>query len=246
MSFLDIQHIGKSYAHEKVIYDLSLSLEAHQTMSILGKSGCGKTTLLKIIAGLQAPDQGTILLNGQNVTRQSPAVRHIVYLYQEDLLFPHLNVFENIAFGLRLRKENKEQVRHKVTQMIDSLDLHTQAGKMPHQLSGGQKQRVSFGRALIINPALLLLDEPFSSLDAQTRGQMQQLFKKVAQEFSITSLFVTHDLKEAMLMGDDMALMQAGRLKVFQNKHEFITDPATGAREELKFWQQFMVASPNN
>ena len=235
--FLEVQHITKSFNSEHVVKDLNFTLDAHKTLSILGKSGCGKTTMLKIIAGLVKPDSGNISLKSANITNSRPEKRNIVYLYQEDLLFPHLNAFENIAFGLRLKKFPETQIKEKVDHMITSLELHGQANKMPTQLSGGQRQRVSFGRAIITNPSLLLLDEPFGSLDAGTRQRMQQLFKKLTYEFKITSLFVTHDLKEAVLMGDEIGFMRAGNLQVYKDKQDFINDPETGVQEEIEYWR---------
>lgn len=243
--FLEVQHITKSFNSEHVVKDLNFTLDAHKTLSILGKSGCGKTTMLKIIAGLVQPDSGTLLLKGINITKARPEKRNIVYLYQEDLLFPHLNAFDNIAFGLRLKKFPESQIKEKVDQMITSLELHGQASKMPTQLSGGQRQRVSFGRAIITNPSLLLLDEPFGSLDAGTRQRMQQLFKKLTREFKITSLFVTHDLKEAVLMGDEIGYMRSGNLKVYKDKKDFINDPETGVQEEIEYWKGLYSPNPS-
>ncbi|HET8735998.1 MAG TPA: ABC transporter ATP-binding protein [Pricia sp.] len=236
--FLEVKNIVKSFGREKVVKDLTFSLEGKKTLSILGKSGCGKTTMLKTIGGLVAPDSGTIRLNGEDITRRKPEKRNIVYLYQEDLLFPHLNAFENIAFGLRLKKKPESTIQKQVGHMLERLELGTQSNKMPDQLSGGQRQRVSFGRAIITNPSLLLLDEPFGSLDAGTRQRMQGLFKKVSEAFDITSLFVTHDVKEAVLMGDEIGYMQAGRLKVYKDKDDFIADPETGVEEEIEFWRK--------
>ncbi|MUH35107.1 ATP-binding cassette domain-containing protein [Zobellia amurskyensis] len=234
--FLEVQHIVKSFGAEKVVKDLSFSLQAKQTLSILGKSGCGKTTMLKTIGGLISPDSGKILLNGVDITETKPEKRNIVYLYQEDLLFPHLNAFENIAFGLRIKKIPEGLIKEKVQHMLHSLELEGQADKMPTQLSGGQRQRVSFGRAISTNPSLLLLDEPFGSLDTGTRQRMQELFKKLTEEFDITSLFVTHDLKEAVLMGNQIGFMQDGVLKVYEDKKDFIQDPQTGVQSEIEFW----------
>lgn len=235
--FLEVKNIAKSFQQEKVVKDLNFTLSAHHTLSILGQSGCGKTTMLKIIGGLVKPDSGHIYLNGVLMDEVIPEKRSIVYLYQEDLLFPHLTVFENIAFGLRIKKTNATEINDKVNQMIASLELQGQEKKMPHQLSGGQRQRVSFGRAIIINPALLLLDEPFGSLDTGTRERMQDLFKRIASEFSITSLFVTHDLKEAILMGDQIGYMKSGQLKVYDSQEAFIQDDHTGVRKEIDFWK---------
>ncbi|WP_276168585.1 ABC transporter ATP-binding protein [Zobellia alginiliquefaciens] len=234
--FLEVQHIVKSFEVENVVKDLNFSLEAKQTLSILGKSGCGKTTMLKTIGGLITPDSGRILLNGEDITAVKPEKRNIVYLYQEDLLFPHLNAFENIAFGLRLKKIPEGLIKEKVNHMLKSLELEGQSDKMPTQLSGGQRQRVSFGRAISTSPSLLLLDEPFGSLDTGTRQRMQELFKRLTEEFKITSLFVTHDLKEAVLMGDQIGFMEDGILKIYEDKKDFIQDPQTGVRNEIDFW----------
>jgi heme ABC exporter ATP-binding subunit CcmA len=237
MMLLVAEHISKQFASVPVLQQVSFSLRAIHTLSILGKSGCGKTTLLKIIAGLTAPDKGNILLNGTNINQQPANKRKIVYMGQEPLLFPHLTVFENIAFGLRIQKMPGNLVKEKVQQLLFQLGLQEHQQKMPHQLSGGQQQRVNFGRALIINPPLLLLDEPFGNLDAQTRTEMQQLFKQVAQQFSITTLFVTHDIKEALLMGDSIGYMQQGQLTIYNSQQSFIADGNTGAAQEIAFWQ---------
>jgi len=239
--FLEVEKVFKSFQKEKVVKDLNFSLDAEHTLSILGKSGCGKTTMLKTISGLVQPDSGSILLKAEDITHQKPEKRNIVYLYQEDLLFPHLNAFENIAFGLRLKKISEDEIKIRVNNMIHSLELENQALKMPNQLSGGQRQRVSFGRAIITNPSLLLLDEPFGSLDSGTRQRMQVLFKKLSTEFKITSLFVTHDLKEALLMGDQIGYMREGRLKVYKDKADFVNDPETGVQNELAFWDDLKI-----
>jgi ABC-type sugar transport system ATPase subunit len=239
MSYLSIQNIVKSYKDEPVVRQLSLELEKGKTLSVLGKSGCGKTTLLKVVAGLLEIDSGEVELDGKSINNLKPAQRGIVYLYQEPLLFPHLNVFENVAFGLRLRDLGKEEIELRTIEMIDKLGLTEHSLKMPDQLSGGQKQRVAFGRALIINPAVLLLDEPFGNLDTEIRGQMQQFFKEISEQFKITTLFVTHDLKEALLMGDTLGLMENGQLTCYESKMAFIADVRTGAAKEIGFWEQF-------
>ena len=234
--FLEVTNLSKHYHRKEILTDISFGLASHKTMSILGQSGCGKSTLLKLIAGIEIADSGTVFLNDLDMSAVGANQRNVVYLFQEALLFPNLNVFENIAFGLRIRKTGRQTVKQKVEQMLNSLDLAEHSKKMPHQLSGGQKQRVAFGRALIINPPLILLDEPFSSLDTETRSNMQQLYKTIATQFNITALFVTHDLKEALLMGDSISYMQNGSLKIYESKSDFIKDEKTGVKKEIDFW----------
>ncbi|TPN87243.1 ABC transporter ATP-binding protein [Aquimarina algicola] len=234
---LDIQNISKAFQKEKVITEASFKASRNAVFSILGKSGSGKTTLLKIISGLEQQDSGSLFLEHEEISAIPAHKRNIVYLYQDALLFPHLDVFENIAFGLRLRKIPKKDIVKQVNKMIFDLQLEEHSHKMPTQLSGGQRQRVAFGRALIIKPKVLLLDEPFGALDVDTRKQMQQLCKQTILNYKITTVFVTHDLKEALLMGDQIGKMENGVLKTFINQSEFLNDPTTGAKEEIEFWK---------
>ncbi len=248
MNLLEIKNIQKSFGSTPVLNGISFSLAERQTLAILGRSGCGKTTLLKIIAGLVDPtpcpspvgrEIAQVILQNQDITTQTPQQRGIVYLYQEALLFPHLNVFENVAFGLRLRKLPKADIQQRTTHLLAALGLADHTQKMPTELSGGQKQRVAFGRALIVQPKLLLLDEPFGALDVETRSTMQILFKRIAAEQNIASIFVTHDLKEAILMGDQLGYMENGDLHIFNNLKEFAADPRTGMQAETEFWKNF-------
>ncbi|MEL7118007.1 MAG: ABC transporter ATP-binding protein [Bacteroidota bacterium] len=236
---ISLKDIYKTYQGEAVLKGLSLELAEQQTLSILGKSGCGKSTLLKIMAGLEEADSGSFQIHDEDLFALPPQKREVVYLSQEPLLFPHLNVAENLAFGLKIRKLPNQEINDKVKQMATQIDLSEHLLKRPHQLSGGQKQRVNFGRALIINPKVLLLDEPFGSLDANTRHEMQELFKSISTTYNITALFVTHDLKEALLMGDQVATMQTGLLKVYSSIEAFINAPESGAQAEINFWNQF-------
>jgi ABC-type sugar transport system ATPase subunit len=234
--FLEVKNISKKFKNQQVLKEICFDVNAYQTLSILGKSGCGKSTLLKIIAGIETADGGIVDLQGQNVLPLPAQERKIVYLFQEALLFPNMNVFENIAFGLKIRNIEKHIIKTKVKDMLLQLELDGFDKKMPHELSGGQKQRVAFGRALILNPPLILLDEPFSSLDVETRSNMQQLYKKIAKEYQITALFVTHDLKEALLMGDKICYMENGVLEVYEDKQSFIRSEKTGVQNEINFW----------
>jgi len=233
---LEVSHITKKYGPESVLDGLSLELREHETLSILGRSGCGKTTLLKIVAGLESADRGSVRLEGKPVDDLQPDKREIVYLYQEALLFPHLTVFENVVFGLRLRNIDDQTVNSRGNEMIERLELMGLQDKMPHHLSGGQKQRVSFGRALITNPKVLLLDEPFGNLDADTRGNMQQLYKRIAEQYRITAIFVTHNVKEAILMGDRIARLENGSLTVYDSAEAFVRSGEPAIREEMDFW----------
>jgi ABC-type sugar transport system ATPase subunit len=235
--FLKIDNIKKSFGNAQILRGCSLDLARGTTLSILGKSGCGKTTLLKIIAGLLDDFYGDVLLENNNINRKTPQTRNIVYLNQEPLLFPHLNVFDNVAFGLTIRKMPPSTIKSKTDLMLKELELSEQAVKMPHQLSGGQRQRVAFGRALIIEPKVLLLDEPFGALDTETRATMQQFFKKIADLHQISSIFVTHDLKEAVLMGNTLGLMDNGQLTTYPSVSDFILDEKTGMQKEIDFWK---------
>ncbi|AKD05154.1 ABC transporter ATP-binding protein [Pontibacter korlensis] len=233
---LSIQNLHKAYSSQTVLDQVSLELPQGQVLAVLGRSGCGKTTLLKAVAGLFPTDAGSINWAGKSMGAVPPREREMVYLFQEPLLFPHLTVFENIAYGLRVRKEADAEVQQKVQQMLQELELQEHAQKKSSQLSGGQRQRVAFGRAIIFLPRVLLLDEPFASLDAHTRANMQTLFLRLARKYGITALFVTHDVKEALLVGDQFAYMAAGKLQLYTSREAFIEDPQTGVRDELAFW----------
>lgn len=240
---IEAKNITKSFDDEKVLRDVSFTFEENKTLSILGKSGSGKTTLLKIIAGLVNDYSGQIKVNGQQIDHLKPKDRGVVYLYQEPLLFPHLTVEENIGFGLKLRDGKQEEIKEKTLQMVNLLQLKGQEKKYPEQLSGGQKQRVAFGRAFIIHPNVLLLDEPFGSLDSETRREMQKLFVEISRAEKITTLFVTHDLKEALITGDRFGMMQNGALNLFESRESFINDSGSGVQNELKFWNELIKTS---
>ena len=234
---IEIRGLRKSFKNEDVLKELEFHHTRHQTLSVLGESGSGKSTLLKIIAGLEDADEGDILVDGESILHQKPKDRGTVYLYQEPLLFPHLTVEENICFGLKFKKQNSGSIKQETRRMIGQLKLSGQEAKYPHQLSGGQKQRVAFGRAFIIHPKILLLDEPFASLDPGTRQEMQTLFKEIADKEKITSLFVTHDLKEALMTGDRFGMMNNGRLTLYETRDAFIEDSTTGVKQEIEFWK---------
>ncbi len=234
---LQVRGLAKRHGTVPVFTDLALDVPAAKTLAVLGPSGCGKTTLLRILAGLDRADSGGIRLDGRAIGELPPQQRQALYLFQEPLLFPHLDVFENIAFGLRLRPQ-AEAVSVTVGRLLAELELEKLQRRRPEQLSGGQRQRVAFGRALAVQPKLLLLDEPFNSLDAEARAAMQQLFRCVAHRHRITTLFVTHDLQEALRVGDGFALFAGGRLRSFPDRASFCADPASGVERELGFWRE--------
>jgi putrescine transport system ATP-binding protein len=233
---LHVEGLSRRFGSEAVLSNVHLRLAAEQTMSVLGRSGSGKTTLLKIIAGLETCDSGRVLLEGADLGHVPPERRGIVYLYQEPLLFPHLNTFDNVAFGLRVRHLPVGEIRQRTTAMLAELGLTEHARKMPQQLSGGQRQRAAFGRALIVQPRLLLLDEPFGALDSETRSAMQALYRRVVREHRIATLFVTHDLKEAILVADRYAYVANGQLTQYPDLGAFLAEPEIRAAEEIDFW----------
>ncbi|MGQ0697227.1 MAG: ABC transporter ATP-binding protein [Panacagrimonas sp.] len=236
-AWLRVSGLRKSFGSRAVLDDVGFEIGQGRTLAVIGSSGCGKTTLLRVLAGLEREDEGRILVNGRAVQSQAARDRQTLYLYQEPLLFPHLDVFENIAFGLRLRGQAELQIRQAVAALLVELELEGYERRAVETLSGGQRQRVAFGRALIVQPALLLLDEPFGSLDPDTRSTMQLLFKRVAHEHRMTAVFVTHDLKEALRMGDEFGLLDAGRLRHFPDRGAFCAEPASGVARERAFWQ---------
>lgn len=229
------------YGKVSVLDDVEICVDSGKTFVILGNSGCGKTTLLRVLAGNLAPQSGEVTLDGESVMQIAPAKRGIIYLDQEALLFEHLNVYENIAFALRLKKRNTVEVDSAVKRLLDRISLSDHALKMSHQLSGGQKQRVAFARAVLAEPKVLLLDEPFCSLDDRTRTMMQELYKSLCVEFGITAVFVTHDVKEALLVGDSFGYMDGGKLITFASKQEFMSDSRTGVTQEIQFWNSMAM-----
>jgi putrescine transport system ATP-binding protein len=236
---IHIEALSKRYGQEQILDRLDLQLAQGRCLSLLGPSGGGKSTLLKILAGWEQADAGKVYWQGQSVLELPIAKRGLVYLSQEPLLFPHLKVWENLAYGLRLRGQGKAEIQQRVEELANQLGLSQQLDKNPEQLSGGQKQRLSFGRALIIQPKVLLLDEPFASLDAPTRAEMQALFARLRELWGFTAIFVTHDLKEALLLGDEVGYLQKGKLLHYPSPAAFAQSSLSGAEAEWRFWEQF-------
>jgi putative spermidine/putrescine transport system ATP-binding protein len=224
-AYLRLDGIGKSYGDIAVVRDVSLGVERGRVLTILGPSGCGKTTTLTMIAGFVRPDSGNIVMDGRAVDHLSSHERGAAMVFQNYALFPHLTVTQNIAFGLRMRRLARAEVAREVDAMLERVHLAPFRGRYPRELSGGQQQRVALARALIIKPKILLLDEPFSSLDAKLRKQLRSEFLEVHRSFGITSIFVTHDLEEAFALSDKVAVMNAGRLEQVGAPAEIFAQP---------------------
>ncbi|MGE0861259.1 MAG: ABC transporter ATP-binding protein [Gammaproteobacteria bacterium] len=239
---LQVRNLCKSYGAQRVLHDVNLDLAAGEVLAVLGASGTGKTTLLRILAGLETSEAGHVTFAGQAAAVSPTEARRAIYLYQEPLLFPHLDVFENIAFGLRVRGRATRDITHEVDALLAELQLTGFGRRRPDTLSGGQRQRVAFARALVVKPALLLLDEPFSNLDPETRVVMQDMFLAVARRHAIGALFVTHDLKEALRVGQAFARLEDGRLTTYADRACFCADPRNGVAREAHFWRDFSPA----
>ncbi len=208
--YLALSGVTKSYDDKPVVRDVSLAVPQGEVLTILGPSGCGKTTTLKIIAGFLQPDAGSVKMDGRAVDRLSSHERGAAMVFQNYALFPHMSVQQNVAFGLRMRKKPRDEIAREVREMLERVRLTEFAGRYPKELSGGQQQRVALARALIVRPKVLLLDEPFSSLDAKLRKQLRSEFLEIHRNFHITSVFVTHDLEEAFAISDQVAVMNGG------------------------------------
>ena len=219
--------VCKSFGDFEVLKDVSLEIKKGEFFSLLGPSGCGKTTLLRIIAGFEQPDKGTLTLDGDNVLTLPPNKRPTNTVFQNYALFPHLSVFENVAFSPRLKRVSKGQIRKKVEEYIHLVRLEGHADKKPNQLSGGQKQRVAIARALINEPRVLLLDEPLSALDAKLRQHMLIELDRIHDEIGITFIYVTHDQQEALSVSDRLAVMNQGDILQIGTPHEIYESPAT-------------------
>jgi iron(III) transport system ATP-binding protein len=207
-----LESVGKCYGEQWVVRDVSLDIEKGEFFTFLGPSGCGKTTLLRIVAGFVAPDQGAVFLDGQPMNRVPPWRRDIGLVFQNYALWPHLSVFENVAFGLRERKVARGEIHRRVTAALKQVDLAGAEKRRPSQLSGGQQQRVALARTLVIQPRVLLLDEPLSNLDARLRIEMRLELLKLQRDLGLTTIYVTHDQEEALAMSTRIAVMRDGKV----------------------------------
>ena len=225
---LELKEIKKSFTEgEAVLDNISLEISKGEFITLLGSSGCGKTTTLRIIAGLEQPDAGSVWLDGREVTGLEPNQRDVNTVFQNYALFPHMNVAENIGYGLKLKKVPKSEIRKKVSQMMELVQLEGYEKRKPSELSGGQKQRVAIARALVNNPKVLLLDEPLGALDLQLRRAMQIELKHLQKKLGITFIYITHDQEEAINMSDRIAVMKDGRIEQIGTPDEIYNHPKT-------------------
>ncbi|WP_144701881.1 ABC transporter ATP-binding protein [Fictibacillus phosphorivorans] len=223
--FIELSDIRKVYKDKEVLNLNQLRVRKGEIISVVGPSGTGKSTLLRLIAGLEKADTGEIMIDGEQITNVPPQQRPVVYMFQESLLFPHMNVLENVAFGLKMAKVSKKKRYEKSKEMMKRVGLEGLESDFPHEISGGQKQRAALARSLIVHPKVLLLDEPFSSLDTELRKETRRWIKHLLKSENITVLFVTHDLEEAMALGDRVAVLNKGKLQQLDSPHVLYESP---------------------
>lgn len=224
---VEIEGVNKIYGSNHVVRDLNISIEEGEFLTLLGSSGCGKTTTLRMIAGFEEPTSGTIMVEGERVEEKEPFERNVNTVFQSYALFPHKTIYDNIAYGLKMKKVPKAEIRERVTEMMEMVQLSGFEKRYPSQLSGGQKQRVAIARALINRPRVLLLDEPLGALDLKLRKQMQLELKRLQKKLNITFIYVTHDQEEALTMSDRIAVMHDGIIDQLASPTEIYEHPAT-------------------
>jgi len=227
MALLSIRGVAKQFGQVQVLRDVSMEIAPGEFLTVLGESGSGKTTLLRLLAGFERPDRGQIWMEDERLDSLPPNQRGVNTVFQHYALFPHLSVFENVAYGLRARKTRKQEIAPRATKALEQVKMSEFARRRPQELSGGQQQRVALARALVNRPKLLLLDEPLSALDARLRREMQVELKSLQREVGIAFLFVTHDQEEAMALSDRIALLRAGQLEQVDTPRAIYNRPRT-------------------
>ena len=225
MTDISLQNLKKSFGDTKVIHDLSIDIKDGELIVIVGPSGCGKSTLLRMIAGLEDANDGNILIDGKKVNSLEPMERNIAMVFQNYALYPHMSVFDNMAYGLKIAKIPKDEINSRVQKAAKILEIQDYLERKPNQLSGGQRQRVAMGRAIVRNPVAFLFDEPLSNLDAKLRVQMRLEIKKLQQKVGVTSIFVTHDQVEAMTLADRLAVINNGIIEQLGTPIEIYNNP---------------------
>lgn len=224
---LQLKNINKYFGKNHVIKHVNLNFEKGHFITFLGPSGCGKTTLLRMIAGFYEPDEGEILLNGKNIEKVPPYDRNTAMVFQEYALFPHMNVFDNVSYGLRVKKKSKDEIEKRVKQALALMQLEGMEKRFPNQMSGGQQQRVAVARALVMNPEVLLLDEPLSNLDAKLRESVRVELRQIQQKMGLSTIYVTHDQSEALSMSDAIVVLKDGIVHQVGTPQEIYFEPKT-------------------
>ncbi|WP_223068338.1 ABC transporter ATP-binding protein [Paenibacillus caui] len=240
MSLLTLDHISVAYDNQLILKDFNLSIEQGQLVSLLGPSGCGKTTTLRLIAGFLVAKDGKFMFGGKDYTRVPVNKRNFGFVFQSYALFPHLSVFENVAFGLRLRKMKEDEVKRRVLRILEVVSLAGFEKRFPRELSGGQRQRVAIARALVIEPDLLLFDEPLSNLDANLRVSMRVEIRRIQQELGITTVYVSHDQEECFSISDRVAIMNQGNIEQLDAPSTIFRYPATEYVARFIGFQNFL------
>ncbi len=226
-TIVEISGVNKLYGTNHVVKDLNISVEEGEFLTLLGSSGCGKTTTLRMIAGFEEPTTGSIKVEGESIEEKEPFERNVNTVFQTYALFPHKTIFDNIAYGLKMKKVSKAEIKERVSEMMEMVQLTGFEKRYPSQLSGGQKQRVAIARALINRPRVLLLDEPLGALDLKLRKQMQLELKRLQKKLNITFIYVTHDQEEALTMSDRIAIMHDGVVDQLASPTDIYEHPAT-------------------
>ncbi|MFZ0409474.1 MAG: sulfate ABC transporter ATP-binding protein [Cyanobium sp.] len=222
-----VSHVSKQFGDFKAVDDLSLDVKTGSLVALLGPSGCGKSTLLRMIAGLESVDAGHVYINGKEATTLSVQERHVGFVFQHFALFKHRTVRQNLAFGLELRQWSKPKIHHRVEELLNLVQLGGYGNRYPSQLSGGQRQRVSLARALAVQPQVLLLDEPFSALDAKVRKELRAWLRQLQEQTGVTTVIVTHDQEEAMEVANTIVVMNQGRIEQIGSPAEIYDEPAS-------------------
>lgn len=230
-NLLELKNISKSYKNKQVLVDINVTIKSGEIISLLGPSGCGKTTLLNIILGLAEQTGGQLIYNGQDISKQSMQERGFNIVFQDFALFPHLNAYDNIVYGLK--NKNSQMSKEEVQEYIDFLELTPHLHKRIHELSGGQKQRVSIARTLVMQPKILLLDEPLSALDGVIKESIKERIKSIAREFNLTTIIVTHDPEEALTLSDKVLIINEGTVAQFGTPHEIVEAPKNSFIEDF-------------
>ena len=223
---IEVNHITKRFGDFSALEDVSLDFGSGQLTALLGPSGGGKSTLLRIIAGLERADSGTVQIEGVDSTKLPPQRRDVGFVFQHYAAFKHLTVFRNVAFGLEIRKRPKEEIRRRVTELLELVHLDQFADRLPSQLSGGQRQRMALARALAAEPKVLLLDEPFGALDAKVRKELRNWLRRLHDEVHVTTIFVTHDQEEALEVADELVVINQGRIEQIGSPNDLYDRPA--------------------